>query len=236
MCTAQHPPKHLKGISEKNNIATAFLATPQGRVACKGWSFVWMRSSRVWMRSSRGWMRSIAEFLERLAVNAKGATVMGSIPESSDTVESEGRQMKQCWIKKKNPKIPVLEVLEVRALSERKKNTIVGTSSTIAEGGGGGDGIGGALHIYSQWSQNYDLYYDPASSSSLTDSTASKDAGIAFAGPMSPKDKDHVGSWYPAPLSYRRAAGSEEARFILWWKLRRAIRTACPAAVRCQWH
>ncbi len=25
--------------------------------------------------------------------------VMGSIPASSDTVESEGRQMKQCWIK-----------------------------------------------------------------------------------------------------------------------------------------
>ncbi len=26
------------------------------------------------------------------------ATVLGSIPASSDTVESEGRQMKQCWI------------------------------------------------------------------------------------------------------------------------------------------
>jgi hypothetical protein len=38
-------------------------------------------------------MRSIAEWLEHLAVNAKVATVLGgSIPASSDTVESEGRQ------------------------------------------------------------------------------------------------------------------------------------------------
>ncbi len=29
----------------------------------------------------------------------KVATVLGSIPESSETLESEGRQMKQCWIK-----------------------------------------------------------------------------------------------------------------------------------------
>ena len=37
----------------------------------------------------------VAKWLERLAVNAKG---LGSIPASSDTVESEGRQMKQCLI------------------------------------------------------------------------------------------------------------------------------------------
>jgi hypothetical protein len=37
----------------------------------------------------------LAEWLERLAVNAKVATVLCSIPvSSSDTVESEGRQMK----------------------------------------------------------------------------------------------------------------------------------------------
>jgi hypothetical protein len=30
------------------------------------------------------------------AVNAKVATVLGSIPTSSDTVESEGRRMNQC--------------------------------------------------------------------------------------------------------------------------------------------
>jgi hypothetical protein len=43
-----------------------------------------MRSSRLWMISS--------EWLERLTV----ATVLGSIPASSDTVESVGRQMKRC--------------------------------------------------------------------------------------------------------------------------------------------
>jgi len=62
------------------------------------------------MRSSRVWMRSIAEWLERLIANAVVTTVLGSIPASSDTVESEGRQMKQCrisYIKKKNTKIPL---------------------------------------------------------------------------------------------------------------------------------
>ncbi len=38
----------------------------------------------------------LAEWLERLAVKAKVATPLGSIPASSDTVESEGRRMKQC--------------------------------------------------------------------------------------------------------------------------------------------
>jgi hypothetical protein len=37
----------------------------------------------------------LAEWLERLTANAGVATVLGSIPASSDTVESEGRQMKQ---------------------------------------------------------------------------------------------------------------------------------------------
>jgi hypothetical protein len=37
----------------------------------------------------------LAKRLERLAANAKVATVLGSIPASSDTMESEGRQMKQ---------------------------------------------------------------------------------------------------------------------------------------------
>jgi hypothetical protein len=36
--------------------------------------------------------------------NSRVATVLGLIPASSDKVESEGRQMKQCWIKYwKNP-------------------------------------------------------------------------------------------------------------------------------------
>ncbi len=83
-------------------------------------SRVWMRSSRVWMRSSRVWwdlaecgwelaylwMRfsrvcgwDLSEWLERLTVNAVVATDLGWIPASSDIMESEGRQMKQRWIK-----------------------------------------------------------------------------------------------------------------------------------------
>jgi hypothetical protein len=65
------------------------------------------------MRSSRVWMRSIAEWLERLIANAVVTTVLGSIPASSETVESEGRHMKQCRIsvhkKRKNTKNPPLE-------------------------------------------------------------------------------------------------------------------------------
>ncbi len=56
-------------------------------------------------------MRSIAEWLERLTANAVVATVLGSIPATSDTVESEGRQMEQCRIsyikKEKLQKIPL---------------------------------------------------------------------------------------------------------------------------------
>jgi hypothetical protein len=48
------------------------------------------------MSTHSGW--DLAEWIERLAVNAKIATVLGSTPASSETVESEGRRMKQCWI------------------------------------------------------------------------------------------------------------------------------------------
>jgi hypothetical protein len=41
-------------------------------------------------------VEDLAEWSERLAINANFATVLGSISASSDTVESEGRQMKQC--------------------------------------------------------------------------------------------------------------------------------------------
>jgi hypothetical protein len=41
-------------------------------------------------------MNELAKWLERLTANAKVATVLVSIPASSDTVESEVRQMKQC--------------------------------------------------------------------------------------------------------------------------------------------
>ncbi len=67
-----------------------------------------MRSSRRMIYlADGGW--DLAEWLDRLTANAEVATVLGSIPASSDTVESEGRQMKQCWIKyiknKKNPPV-----------------------------------------------------------------------------------------------------------------------------------
>ncbi len=56
-----------------------------------------MRSSQVWMisiaelgmRSDQVWMRSIADLWMPIA------TVLDLIPASSDTVESEGRKMKQ---------------------------------------------------------------------------------------------------------------------------------------------
>jgi hypothetical protein len=36
------------------------------------------------------------EWFEFLTTSAEAATLLGSIPASSDTVESEGRQTKQC--------------------------------------------------------------------------------------------------------------------------------------------
>ncbi len=57
----------------------------------------------LWMRSSR--------VVRALTANAIVATVQGSIPATSDTVESEGRQTKQCWIsyirRKNSKKIPL---------------------------------------------------------------------------------------------------------------------------------
>jgi hypothetical protein len=41
----------------------------------------------------------LAEWLDCLTANAEVPTVPGSIPASSDTVESEGQQMKHCGIK-----------------------------------------------------------------------------------------------------------------------------------------
>ncbi len=55
----------------------------------------------------------LAEWLERLTANTKIATVLGSIPASSDTVESEERQMKQCWNQyKEEQKIKKIALLE----------------------------------------------------------------------------------------------------------------------------
>ncbi len=60
----------------------------------------------------------LAEWLVRLAVNAKVATVLGPIPASSDTGESERRQLRQWWVtyrvptykRKKSTKIPLFNL------------------------------------------------------------------------------------------------------------------------------
>jgi hypothetical protein len=48
------------------------------------------------MRSSRDCGLDLVEWLERLTANAEVATVLSSMPACTNTVESEGRQMKQC--------------------------------------------------------------------------------------------------------------------------------------------
>ncbi len=70
-----------------------FSSDPGVGCRCSRWT------GKLQVRSSRVWMSSIADWLERLVANAKVTTVLGSIPASSDTVESEGPQMKQCWVK-----------------------------------------------------------------------------------------------------------------------------------------
>ncbi len=63
---------------------------------------IWPGVDEIWPRLDEIWPScwcNLAERLERLTANAKCATVLGSIPASSDTVETEGRQMKQYWIK-----------------------------------------------------------------------------------------------------------------------------------------
>ncbi len=64
-----------------------------------GWDLAecgWDLAESRWDLAVCGW--DLAEWLELLAVNAKVVTVLGSIPASSDKVESEGRQMKPSWI------------------------------------------------------------------------------------------------------------------------------------------
>ncbi len=72
-----------------------------------GWDLAgWMRSSRVWMTSSREWMRSTRVVRASDSQCRIVATVLAPIPASSDTVESEGRRMKQWWISYKKQKNP----------------------------------------------------------------------------------------------------------------------------------
>ncbi len=56
----------------------------------------WDLAECGWYLAERGW--DLAEWLERLTANAVALTVLGSISAFSDTVDSEGWQMKQCWI------------------------------------------------------------------------------------------------------------------------------------------
>ncbi len=68
-------------------------------------------SQKVCLILLDSWMRS-SLVIRASTANAEVATVLGSIRASSDTVKSEGRQMKQCWIQfieKKNKKIPLLK-------------------------------------------------------------------------------------------------------------------------------
>jgi hypothetical protein len=59
----------------------------------RGFAVTLIPESHQWMRSSLGVRASDCQCQRR-----NGPTVLGSIPASSDTVESEGRQMKPCEI------------------------------------------------------------------------------------------------------------------------------------------
>ncbi len=82
-------------------------------LAESGWGLAesgWDLADCGWDLVDCGW--DLVEWLERLTVNAVVATALGSIPASSDTVETEGRQMKQCWISyiKKIQKSPLKKI------------------------------------------------------------------------------------------------------------------------------
>ncbi len=58
--------------------------------------------------------------------NASVATVLGSIPASVGKVESEGRQMKQCWIvyEQKEKKIPPKKIKKKKKNKKKNKRTV----------------------------------------------------------------------------------------------------------------
>jgi hypothetical protein len=65
-----------------------------------------VRETRI-LRCSSGW--DVALWMRCSGVaRAPDSQCLGSIPASSGTMESEGRQMKQCWIKYIYKKIPLL--------------------------------------------------------------------------------------------------------------------------------
>ncbi len=79
------------------------------------------------------WIRSIAEWLELLADSVKVATVLGSSPVSSDTVESEGRLLKQCWIS--YIKIKKIKIISLAGLETQTKGKSVFYTSWRVQSG-----------------------------------------------------------------------------------------------------
>jgi len=70
--------------------------------------------------------------VDELTATAKVATVLGSIPASSDSVESEGRQMKQCWINYiKNPKNPPVSIIKNKKLLIKKKKYLAWNNYSV---------------------------------------------------------------------------------------------------------
>ncbi len=85
----------------------------------------------VWLRSSF-WMKSSPVVIERLTANAEFTTVLGSIPASSDTVESEGRPDEAVLNKvmKKSEKFPlILNVAHLLGVPGTDPRTVCGSGS-----------------------------------------------------------------------------------------------------------
>ncbi len=80
---------HGSGIFHSDPPTFNFFRSYPKTRPCKISDYKGMRSSRLWMRSSRVWMRS-SRVVRASDSIAKVATVMDSIPASSDTMEFEG--------------------------------------------------------------------------------------------------------------------------------------------------
>jgi hypothetical protein len=88
------------------------------RIRDPGWKKV---GSRINIPDPQHW------WLERLTANNEVATGLGSIPVSSDTVESGGRQMNQCCTKKKKKtkKIPLFNSYMISLQVSRERQSVV---------------------------------------------------------------------------------------------------------------
>ncbi len=102
---------------------SASSTTAASFLAC----FISLRIYNRW-KSSR---LAIGYWLERLTVIAKVPTVLGSMPASSDTLESEVRRMKQCWITNIKIQKPVQKLkLESKATENKKTKYLQGWSKS----------------------------------------------------------------------------------------------------------